>query len=193
MKMTTTGTMVTVRQSCKDCGESSFVWKSQPLINGRHPAGNLCLSLSILMAGATVNKALLLCQHMGLSVISARTYFKHQRRLLFPMILTYWERYQQRFLNQLANVKNIVWSGDGRFDSMGHSAKHGAYSMFNCHLMKILHFEVVQVGLLSEILYSMRGSLIQPELKFSKVFHTSQGLYQNMNIMFIIVKLICLR
>lgn len=157
VKMTTTGTMVTVRQSCEKCGESSFVWNSQPLIYGRHPAGNLCFSLAILMAGATVYKALLLCQHMGLSVISARTYFKHQRKCLFPLILTYWESYQHKFLSQLANVKNIVWSGDGRFDSMGHSAKYGAYIMFNCNLMKILHFEVVQVSLLQWSLMFFEG------------------------------------
>ena len=61
-------------------------------------------------------------------------------------MLTHWQGYQKGFLNQLKNIENVVWSGDGRFDSMGHSTKYGVYSMFNCNLMTILHFELVQVN-----------------------------------------------
>lgn len=147
--MTTTGTMVTVRQNCAKCGDSSFVWRSQPLVFDKQPAGNILLSFAILMAGATINKTLLVFRHMGLSVINARTFFRHQRNQLFPVVLTHWQGYQNVFLDQLKNVGNVVWSGDGRFDSMGHSAKYGVYSMFNCNLMKILHFELVQVNLTS--------------------------------------------
>lgn len=42
-------------------------------------------------------------------------------------------------------VKEVVWTGDGRFDSMGHSAKYGVYTMLCTTIMKIVHFEVVQV------------------------------------------------
>ncbi len=147
--MTTTGTMVTVRQNCAKYSDSSFVWRSQPLVFDKQPAGNILLSFAILMAGATINKTLLVFRHMGLSVINARTFFRHQRNQLFPVVLTHWQGYQKGFLDQLKNVGNVVWSGDGRFDSMGHSAKYGVYSMFNCNLMKILHFELVQVNLTS--------------------------------------------
>jgi len=34
---------------------------------------------------------------------------------------------------------------DGRFDSMGHNAKYGAYTMFCSTVMKIVHFELLQV------------------------------------------------
>ena len=39
----------------------------------------------------------------------------------------------------------LVMAGDGRHDSMGHSAKFGAYTMFCCTLPMILHFELIQV------------------------------------------------
>ena len=147
--MTTAGTMVTARQNCAKCGDSSIVWRSQPLVFDKQPLGNMLLSFAILMAGATINKTLLVFRHMGLSVITARIFFRHQRNWLFPVVLTHWQGYQKGFLNQLKNIENVVWSGDGRFDSMGHSAKYGVYSMFNCNLMKILHFELVQVHLMS--------------------------------------------
>ena len=46
---------------------------------------------------------------------------------------------------QLKRSKDVVWSGDGRFDSMGHSAKYVLYTMFCCTTLKIIHFEILQV------------------------------------------------
>ena len=37
-------------------------------------------------------------------------------------------------------------AGDGRHDSMGHSAKFGAYTIFCCTLPMIIHFALIQVG-----------------------------------------------
>jgi hypothetical protein len=39
----------------------------------------------------------------------------------------------------------IILSGDGRHDSMGHSAKYCAYSMFCFNIAQIIHFDLVQV------------------------------------------------
>ena len=44
-------------------------------------------------------------------------------------------------------MKNATCSGDGRFDSMGHSAKYGAYPMFCNSISKIVHYEIRQVGI----------------------------------------------
>ena len=82
---------------------------------------------------------------MGLAVYQPRTYFMHQKTFLFPLIVTYWKKYRKKFICQLQNASQIVWSEDVRFDSMGHSAKYGVYSMFNCNFNKILHFELIQV------------------------------------------------
>ena len=48
-------------------------------------------------------------------------------------------------IHKLKETKEVVWAGDARFDSMGHSAKYGAYTMFSTTIMKIVHFEIVQV------------------------------------------------
>ena len=139
------GIMVTVSQDCTICGRDAFTWRSQPLVLGRFPLGNIMMSFGILMAGATVSKVMLFCKHMGLSVYSARTYFFHQRKFLFPVILNYWSQYKKKLLDQVKELKDSSWSGDGRFDSMGHSAKFGTYTMFCNSLSKIVHFELVQV------------------------------------------------
>ena len=140
------GTMVTVVQRCIKCS-GTFQWRSQPLVLGRYPAGNILLSFGILMAGASISKVLLVFKHMGLCAYSARTYFIHQKHFIFPVILKYWEACQAQLLRQLKVLKDAVWCGDGRFDSMGHSAKYGVYTMFCSSILKIVHFELIQVSI----------------------------------------------
>jgi solute carrier family 8 (sodium/calcium exchanger) len=65
---------------------------------------------------------------------------------MFPLILQYWEKSRAALINQLKGIKDSVWAGDERFDSMGHSAKYGCYTMLNCNLTKLVHFELLQVG-----------------------------------------------
>ena len=98
--------------------------------------------------GASISKVLLVFRHFGLAAYSSRTFFYHQRIFILPSILQYWETYQAKLVQSLKSVKDSVWSGDGRFDSMGHSAKYGAYTMFCCTIMKIVHFELLQVSIL---------------------------------------------
>jgi len=143
------GTMVTITQMCNKtskCVDDPFVWRSQPYVLGRYPAGNMLMSFATLMAGASISKVLLMCRHMGLSAISLRTYFVHQKRFLIPSIIHHWETYRASLVEQLKQCSDVVsWSGDGRFDSMGHSAKYGAYTMFSSTILKIVHFELLQV------------------------------------------------
>lgn len=138
------GTMVTVTQHCSKCTKGC-VWRSQPFVHGKCPVGYVLLSFAILMAGASISKILLVFRHMGLSVFSSCTFFSHQRSFVFPTVIHHWESYRTQLINTLKNMKEVVWSGDGRFDSMGHSAKYGAYTMFCSTIMKVVHFELVQV------------------------------------------------
>lgn len=142
--MDSCGTMVTVNQNCQSC-KKNFKWRSQPFILGRYPAGNLLLSFAVLMAGASIGKILLVFKHMGLSVYESRTFFYHQSRFLFPVVLKYWENYQAGLFAKIKDLEDAVWSGDGRFDSMGHSAKYGVYTLLCSPIMKIVHFELLQV------------------------------------------------
>ena len=42
----------------------------------------------------------------------------------------------------------VVMAGDGRHDSIGHSAKYCAYTMFCCTLGLIINFSLVQVEII---------------------------------------------
>lgn len=85
-------------------------------------------------------------RHIGLCGISGSTYFSHQRKFLFPSILMYWEKYQCSLLASIKSQQDCTFSGDGRYDSMGHSAKYGTYTMYCNTISKIVHFEILQVS-----------------------------------------------
>ncbi|XP_065068073.1 uncharacterized protein LOC135693494 [Rhopilema esculentum] len=87
------GTMCIIAQDCDFCGKQ-FIWKSQPYVHGRYPAGNLMTSLSILLSGISISQAFLMFKHMGLSMITPRTYFLHQIKFLFPAVFDHWRKYQ---------------------------------------------------------------------------------------------------
>ena len=114
------GTMVTVHQHCARCGQGqdAFVWQSQPLVHGKFPAGNMILSFAILMSGVPISKTLLLFCHIRMCVYTARAYYKQQKNFIFPLVVYYWETYRNELMQQLKDVKDVIWAGDARFDSL---------------------------------------------------------------------------
>ena len=144
-RMRQCGTLVKVTQTCSQC-HMEYSWKSQPTVLGKFLAGNILSSFGVLVAGASISKVLLVFRHMELCGYSGCTFFRHQRSFLFPAVLLYWERYQANLIESIKKIKNVAWSGDGRFDSMRHSAKYGVYTMFCTTILKVVHFELVQVS-----------------------------------------------
>ncbi len=62
-------------------------------------------------------------------------------------LFTFTGKNQEQLIRKAKEFKEgVVLAGDGRHNSMGHSAKFCAYSMFCCTLGKIIHFDLVQVG-----------------------------------------------
>ena len=55
---------------------------------------------------------------------------------------------KERMKQEMISAKTpLIVAGDGRHDSMGHSAKYCAYTTFCCTIPKIIHFSLVQVQL----------------------------------------------
>jgi len=165
------GTEAVVTTTCSNpkCQGQVYTWHSQPTMPGTGiPAANFLLCMAILLAGGSASKVFQTFSHMGLGCVSLNTFFKNQRvrhcywcelnhvaRLicehlfqskLFPTIYMYWNKYQSKLLEKVKAVSGgVVVAGDGRHDSMGHSAKFGAYTIFCCTVPMIIHFALIQV------------------------------------------------
>ena len=122
----------------------TYVWKSQPYLLGLFAAGNLLLSFAILTAGGSFTKVLNIFKNMGILAYRKGTFYNHQRYLLIPSITGFWRKYQNKILESLQG-KKVILAGDGRHDSMGHSAKYCTYAFFCCTVGLLIHIELVQV------------------------------------------------
>ena len=131
--------MLTIDAKRKLCNET-MTWKSRHYLLGKFPAGNILLSFGILSDGASTAKVLRVFKHIGLLGYNEVAYYYHQRHLLFPSIVLYWRSYKKSL-----NGKDVILAGDGRHDSMGHSAKYGTYTVFCCTIGLIIHIVLVQV------------------------------------------------
>ncbi|XP_066272311.1 uncharacterized protein [Branchiostoma lanceolatum] len=137
------GTYLKVTFKCEDCSYR-WTWRSQPSF-GRTAAGNILLSSSILFSGASVTKVLRVLSHMGVAVISARSFFRHQEQVLFKAVHTLWNQRQFWMLTVLeAEGEPLVCGGDGRADSPGHSAKYGTYTFMELTKTAVIDVQLVQ-------------------------------------------------
>ena len=87
---------------------------------------------------------------MGVLVYSERTFYYHQQHYIFPTIVSFSRSYQKDILQKL-DGKEVVLAGDGRHDSMGHSAKYGTYTIFCCTVGLIIHIALVQVSIILKL------------------------------------------
>lgn len=114
---------------------------------GNIPAGNILLSASILFAGALPSKVIRVLTSCGVQTISLTTFFRHQKKFLLKTVSNVWFRKETALFESLKN-KKLVLGGDGRSDSMGHSAKYGSYTIMELEENKIINIQLVQVLLL---------------------------------------------
>ena len=67
-------------------------------------------------------------------------------------MLIYWKEYQAKMIEKVKASENpLIIAGDGRHDSMGHSAKYCAYTTLCCTVPQIIHFSLVQVQLMHSV------------------------------------------
>ncbi|XP_046862780.1 uncharacterized protein LOC124456358 [Xenia sp. Carnegie-2017] len=148
VEMVTDGTLVVVKTTCGNpaCDKRNNIWKSQPLLpNTKVNAGDFLLSFAILVSGGSSTKVINMFRHMGLATISNESFYRHQVKMVLPTIFLHWKDYQRKILDRLQALESITISGDARHDSMGHSAKYGAYTIFCCTSAEIIDFSLIQV------------------------------------------------
>ena len=138
------GTALHIHQHCSSCGYMRK-WKNQPYIRNM-PVLNLLMSGAILFSGTLPSKAMRLFTLLGLMHVRRRTYFRHQRLYLEPVVYSTWEEQQKALFSNLRDDKvELELAGDGRSDSPGYCAKYGTYTLIEMNTNKILDMKIIQV------------------------------------------------
>ncbi|PIK35597.1 hypothetical protein BSL78_27577 [Apostichopus japonicus] len=96
------GSLIRISQVCRDCSRHS-TWTSQTFVSGI-PLGNLILSASILFTGARPHQALKIFNNMKCPVHNVRTYMRHQRQWLQPVIQHVWLKKQAEIFSGLKEI-----------------------------------------------------------------------------------------
>ncbi|KAK3107593.1 hypothetical protein FSP39_017919 [Pinctada imbricata] len=166
------GTMVKINQECGSCSFERS-WFSQPSTGGK-PICNLLMSAAILFSGSSPSKALKLFQFMNVAAISFNTYISHQRYFLYPAIGFMWQKYIDRYHNDvLLTDQTVNLAGDGRADSPGHSAKYGCYSLLDVDEGNVVGIQLVQSnevgGSVQMEKEGLRRSMLQLQSKNIKI------------------------
>ena len=139
-KVITNGSALCCYLSCKN--DHNCVWRSQPLVK-RYYIGNLSLSASVLFSSNTYRKLSKYFKILNIPWISKSRFYQLQEHM-FDVTNEAWEEEQATILSNCSD-RNIVYSGDGRWDSPGHNAKYLTYSLFDQDMQKVSSVSVTQV------------------------------------------------
>jgi len=72
-------------------------------------------------------------------------FYQIQKSILFPSLNKFYKSSRDELFKKCLSLKENHFSGDGRSDSPGYSAKYGTYSLMNTELNKVIDFRVVHV------------------------------------------------
>ncbi|XP_068089927.1 uncharacterized protein [Hyperolius riggenbachi] len=139
----TRGTMLTVYTTCSG-GHRQKLWQSQPIVK-KFAAGNLVITSALVSSGSSFTKVAEMMDFAGITFLSANSFYKYQRRYIFPAIDHSWQLEKSR-VKDLLSQKPLFLCGDGQCDSPGYSAKFCTYTFLDAASKLVLDFEVVQVS-----------------------------------------------
>ncbi|XP_074647484.1 uncharacterized protein LOC141903285 [Tubulanus polymorphus] len=136
----TKGTLLVVQTTCQLCWKQSS-WQNQDFIAGK-PVLNILISAMILLTGNWPTKSIRLFKLLNIAIHSTRSFFRYQQNFFHGAINWVWEVSRKTILDGL-NGERLL-GGDGRCDSMGHSAKFWSYSIMDIKAKKVVSLQLVQ-------------------------------------------------
>ena len=112
---------------------------------GKAGTGNILLSAAILYSGNTFARISEMFKMINIIHFSSSRFFQVQKRFLFPTLNKIYKDSRKTLHESCITSSINHFSGDGRCDSPGYSAKYGTYSLMNASTNKIVDFQVVHV------------------------------------------------
>lgn len=140
---------------CVSVVQSTINWKQTSCFN-------LILSVDILFSGLTPMKGLRLLQFTNVASISISKFMNHQKFYLYIAIGHVWHTWQSFYVKEIVDQKtSLTLSGDGRYDTPGHSAKYGCYSMLDLKEGLVVDEQLVQSNEVKSCCHMEKEGLIR--------------------------------
>ena len=129
------------------CEENHLIvdWRSQPLI-GKMPAFNMLLPASIFFSGSIFETFRKASEFSGLNFVNKETFYRVQRVLVIPAINQVFKETIQEARSEIKDKNSLSIMGDGRFDSLGKSAKYCTYTCQTPDTKKIIAVSTLQTS-----------------------------------------------
>ena len=133
------------------------------------------LAAGVFLSGKNFEKMAMFCRILNIGFIAPATFTRVQRLYIIPEVVHIWEQMQKDIWGVLA-VENIILCGDGRMDSLGHSAKYCVYLLMEQFLDVVVDLVVVDkretcgistnmvVFALNKLLEGIVGKLVLTEI-----------------------------
>ncbi|EDO48585.1 predicted protein [Nematostella vectensis] len=113
------------------------------------------VAAALLLSGNNFAKIEKFSKFLGLSFISASTFYRVQRLYAIPTINEWWEWMRETIINTLQE-QDVVLAGDGQCDSQGFSAKNLCY-----FLMEIVTGYILEVEIMDKRHVNMKSATME--------------------------------
>ena len=139
------GTVIEITCSCDNNHFSK--WTSSEVLdyknNNRIYVNDSMLAASVIVSGNNYGKFKLLCQALGLSLISESTFLRFQKHCAAPVVEEVWRDMNNVVKEVFKAYEDICLCGDGRTYSPGHSVRYCVYTLMEHFTSAVIYFEVI--------------------------------------------------